>query len=268
MARNREHDPQGIADVGGEWIMLAGGGCAILLQIANPAIGRGVAEHSDFAARPYDRLLGTLTYVTAVACGTADDIQTVRRIVGRAHAPVHGEANDDTDAYSAYDHELQLWVAATLYWTAERVRERVFGPLDARAADRLYREFGAIGTTLQLPPTSWPATRADFEKYWRGAMADLFVLPEAGRVARDLLRAEHAPLWVRAIMPWARLATVALLPDAVRAQLGLVLTPRNRHRYERMMTLFAAIYPRLPMGIRHLVRDRLLRRLRGLRTPA
>jgi uncharacterized protein (DUF2236 family) len=69
-------------------------------------------------------------------------------------------------------------------------------------------------------------------------------------------------------MPWARLATVALLPDSVRAQFGLVLTPRNRHRYERMMALFAAIYPRLPMGIRHLVRDRLLRRLRGLRTPA
>jgi hypothetical protein len=32
-----------------------------------------------------------------------------------------------------------------------------------------------------------------------------------------------------------------------------------------MMSLTAAIYPRLPAGIRHLVRDRLLRGLRSTR---
>lgn len=253
----------GLAEVGGEWIMLAGGGCAILLQVANPAVGRGVAEHSDFASRPYDRLIGTLTYVTAVACGSGDDIRAVRHIVGRAHTQVHGVANEDSPAYSAYDTDLQLWVTATLYWTAARVHERVFGKLAEASADRFYREFAAIGTTLQLRPDAWPQSRAAFETYWADAVDGLRVTAAARAVCRDLLRAEHAPLWMRAIMPWARLATVALLPPSVRARYGLTLTERNRRRYERMMSVVATIYPRLPMRVRHAVRDRLLRRLRA-----
>lgn len=243
--------------------MLAGGGCAILLQLAHPSVGRGVAEHSDFASRPYDRLIGTLTYVTAVACGTEDDIRAVHRAVGRAHAPVHGAADSETPVYSAFDPDLQLWVTATLYWTAVRVHERVFGPLDQASADRFYREFAAVGTSLQLPPEAWPASRVAFEEYWNDAVEHLAVLPTARTVSRELLRAEHAPIWMRLIMPLARLATVALLPERLRGQYGLVLTERNRRRYERMMSVAAAIYPRLPLRVRHLVRDRLLRRLRS-----
>jgi uncharacterized protein (DUF2236 family) len=256
---------KGLADVGGEWIMLAGGGCAILLQLAHPSVGRGVAEHSDFASRPYDRLIGTLTYVTAVACGNEDDIRFVHRAVGRAHAPVHGQADAGTPAYSAFDPDLQLWVTATLYWTAVRVHERVFGALDEASADRFYREFAAVGTSLQLPPDAWPATRAEFHTYWIHSVRGLTVLPVVRQVCRDLLRAEHAPLWMRAIMPFARLATVALLPEELRAPYGLVLSERNRRRYERMMSLIAAVYPHLPLRVRHLVRDRLLRRLRRAR---
>ena len=259
----RQGGPIGLQDVGGEWIMLVGGGCAILLQLAHPSVGRGVAEHSDFASRPYDRLVGTLTYVTAVACGTQDDVRAMRRVVDRAHGPVHGGPNRVEPAYTAIDPDLQLWVTATLYWTAVRVYERVFGRLDEASADRVYRECAAVGTSLQLPTDAWPATRADFDEYWRDALEHLSVLPAARRVSGDLLRAERAPLWMRALMPWARLATVALLPAELRAQYGLAFTERNRRRYERMMSLTAAVYPRLPMRIRHVVRDRLLRRLRS-----
>ena len=55
-----------LADIGAEGVLLAGAGRAILLQIANPAVGHGVAEHSNFVARPFDRFRATLTYVYAV----------------------------------------------------------------------------------------------------------------------------------------------------------------------------------------------------------
>jgi uncharacterized protein (DUF2236 family) len=254
-----------LADLGGEWVMTAGGGCAILLQLAHPAVGRGVAEHSDFATRPYDRLVATLGYITAVACGSEDDIRAVRRSVGTAHAPVRDAANAAAPAYSAFDPQLQLWVTATLYWAAMRVHDRVFGALQPAAADRVYAEFAAIGTTLQMPAQLWPATRSSFDAYWMRTVSSLTVTPAARAVAHDLLRAHNAPVWMRVLMPWARLATVALLPRDVRAGYGLRLTARNRRRYERMMSLTAAIYPRLPAGIRHLVRDRLLRGLRSTR---
>jgi uncharacterized protein (DUF2236 family) len=51
--------------IAAEAVLIAAGGRSILLQLADPAIGHGVADHSDFASRPVDRLRGTLTYVYA-----------------------------------------------------------------------------------------------------------------------------------------------------------------------------------------------------------
>ena len=56
----------GIRDLAPESVLVLAGGRAILLQLANPAVGHGVAGHSDFASRPLDRLTGTLA-ATAVA---------------------------------------------------------------------------------------------------------------------------------------------------------------------------------------------------------
>ncbi len=95
-----------------EGALLAGGARAILLQVAHPAVGRGVAEHSDFAQRPLDRLRATLTYVYCVTFGEPEDIEAVAAQVTAAHRRVTGAG------YRASDPELQLWVAATLYDTA------------------------------------------------------------------------------------------------------------------------------------------------------
>ena len=93
----------GIADLGAEAILLAGAGRAILLQLAEPGVGRGVAEHSTFTDRPINRLKGTLTYVYAVVYGTDEQVKEVRRRVNRAHAPVRRAADDESPGYNAYD---------------------------------------------------------------------------------------------------------------------------------------------------------------------
>ncbi|WP_382306420.1 oxygenase MpaB family protein [Herbiconiux sp. UC225_62] len=77
-----------LADIAPESVLLAGAGRAILLQIAYPAIGYGVARHSDFANRPMDRLNATLSYIYALASGSDDDVRLMRRAVNRAHAGV------------------------------------------------------------------------------------------------------------------------------------------------------------------------------------
>lgn len=77
-----------LADIAPESVLLAGAGRAILLQIAYPAIGYGVARHSDFANRPMDRLNATLSYIYALASGSDEDVRLMRRAVNRAHAPV------------------------------------------------------------------------------------------------------------------------------------------------------------------------------------
>jgi uncharacterized protein (DUF2236 family) len=239
-----------LSDVGRDALLVAGGGRAILLQIANPGVGRGVAAHSDFASRPLDRLHSTLTYVYAQAFGTEADKRAVTRRVNRAHAPVSGEATAGTPAYSAFDPSLQLWVAATLYDTAVTVYELVYGPLAADEADQVYQDYAVLGAALQMPPELWPATRAEFGHYFDSEIATLEVTPEALAVSRDLLagRALSPPL--RAMMPLVRLVTAGLLDPRLRAMYGFHWTQRQQRRFDRVIGIVRVIWPPLPRGIR------------------
>jgi uncharacterized protein (DUF2236 family) len=251
----------GIAELGAEGILLAGAGRAILLQLAHPAVARGVAEHSTFTDRPINRLQGTLTYVYAVVYGTDEQVKEVRRRVNRAHAPVHRPADGKSPGYNAYDAELQLWVTATLYDTAVTVIEKIYGPLDDDSADAMYRDYAKLGTTLQLPERMWPEDRAAFARYWDGRIRTLRADENAVRFGRALLYPQRAALWYRAIMPFARFLTAGLLPDQLRQDFGLAWSDRHERSFNRTMKVLAVTYPKLPLRIRHWFKDYCLNRL-------
>ena len=246
---------QGMADFGAEGILLAGAGRAILLQLANPAVGRGVAEHSTFVGRPVNRLKGTLTYVYGVVYGTDEQVDEVRRRVNRAHAPVRRADHAASPGYNAYDPALQLWVVATLFDTALTIIEKIYGPLDDESADAMYRDYAKIGTVLQLPAGMWPEDRAAFGRYWDEQMVNLRAGDAGVRVGRGLLFPQHTALWYRAIMPAARFLTAGLLPEQLRNDYGLPWSPRRERRFQRTMRTLAAVYPRLPQRIRHWFKD-------------
>jgi len=240
-----------LADLNAEVILLAGAGRAILLQLADPGVGHGVAEHSTFTNRPINRLKGTLTYVYAVTYGTEEQIKEVRRRVNRAHVPVRRGADKETPGYNAYDPELQLWVTATLYDTALTIIEKIYGPLDDESADAMYQDYAKLGTALQLPPGKWPKDRDAFNRYYDGRMAGLRASGAAVRVGRGLLYPEHAALWYRVIMPFARFLTAGLLPSHLRSDFGLPWSGRHERRFHRTMKVLAVTYPKLPQPIRH-----------------
>lgn len=252
-----------MTDMGGDAILLAGGARAILLQIANPAVGAGVAAHSDFSARPLERLHATLTFCYAQVYGTPADRRAVERLVNAAHGPVRGPASPGAPAYSAFDPGLQLWVAATLYDTAAQVHELVFGPLGAAEADELYADYAVIGTALQMPADLWPESRAAFRDWFDRELDELTVTPEAQAVARQLLAFAAAPLWVRALMPTIRLMTAGLLPDRLRVSYGFCWTPRQQRRFDRLLRVLRTFWPAVPRSVRHYPVRYYLRRLRG-----
>ena len=239
-----------LSEVGRDAVLVAGGGRAILLQIANPSVGRGVAAHSNFASRPLDRLHSTLTYVYAQAFGTEADKRAVTRRVNRAHAPVSGEAAARRPGYSAFDPSLQLWVAATLYDTAVTVYELVYGPLATEEADQVYRDYAVLGAALQMPPELWPASREDFRRYFDSEIAKLEVTPEALAVSRELLAGRALSPVLRAMMPLVRLVTAGLLDTRLRAMYGFRWNQRQQRRFDRLLGIIRVIWPPLPRGIR------------------
>ena len=237
-----------ITDVSADAILLAGGARAILLQLANPGVGHGVARHSDFVNRPLDRLHGTLTYLYVTVYGTPEEARAVARQVGRAHAPVAG----------ASDPALQLWVAATLYDTAMRVRELVYGPLGDGDAESLLADYAVVGTALGVPRAAWPESRAAFTEYWRAQ--PLTVTDDARGVATALLHARNVPVWMRALLPTVRLLTAGLLPPELREAYGL---PFDERAYARLARGLRAVYPRLPRAVRQAPMRRYLRAFRA-----
>ncbi|SEN64795.1 MULTISPECIES: oxygenase MpaB family protein [Cryobacterium] len=256
MSARRAQSMQGVA---GEGVLIAAGGRAILLQLANPAIGHGVADHSHFAARPLDRLNGTLSYVYATVFGDADLAAAMAARVNHAHVPVHSDGT--APRYNAFTPELQLWVAATLYESATDLHGRLYGPLDEETADAVYREYSRLGTSLQVPAQLWPADRTAFRRYWNDQLALLTTDARTRAVAHDLLHSRTAPLWYRAALPLARLMTAGLLPSHVRVLFDLPWSARHQRRFNRVLAGIRLIYPRLPRRVRHWPKNHYLRAL-------
>jgi uncharacterized protein (DUF2236 family) len=242
-----------VARYASDGVLIAGGARAILLQVADPTVAAGVAKHSDFAHRPVQRLRNTLTFAYAVVLGTPDDAARVASFVGRAHVPVA----------RAEDAELQLWVAATLYDTATAVHNRVFGPVADALADELYCEYSALGTSLQMPASLWPASRADFSRYWDARIAALEVTDDARQIAHDLFAPVTAPAWLRAGLPLAQLLTIDLLPASLRAAYGFEWTARDERRAARAWGVIRILVKVTPHRLRSWPSRHYLKRLRG-----
>lgn len=239
---------------GGEAGILAGAGYAVLLQIAHPDVARGVADHSDFASRPLDRLRGTLYYVYGVSLGTEEERARVGAIVRALHRKVRGPG------YDALDPELLLWVAATLYHSGARLYELVLGERSEQERELLLRESARYGTSLGLPEEHWPASLEEFEKYWERACARLEVGPEARALARDLFRPNNRLLWP--LTAAQRFISGGLLPPDLREAFGIPWSPAHQRRFDRLFRMVGAVYPRLPRGVRTLPSTLYLRSMR------
>ncbi|WP_242677259.1 oxygenase MpaB family protein [Streptomonospora litoralis] len=237
-----------------EAVVLGAAAYAILLQIAHPGVGRGVREHSDFAQRPVDRLRGTLVFVYGLMFGTAEEAERVSAIVRAIHKRVVGPG------YDARDPDLQVWVAATLYACDMHVYELVCGPMAPKDKDEVYAGAAVFATSLGCPREYWPATRADFDRYWADMVASIEVDDTARAIARDLFHPAH-PV-VRALVRVQRFLAAGLLPPHVRDGFGLAWGPVQQRRFDRLLAVVRAVYPRLPPAVRTLPRDFYLRDMR------
>ncbi|WP_448812217.1 oxygenase MpaB family protein [Agromyces bauzanensis] len=248
---------------GAEGVLLLGGGAAILLQLADPRVARGVARHSGFRERPLDRLLGTLDYVYAVGFGDDEVVAAAVRAVNVRHAPVRGAAVDEHPAYSAFDPDAQRWVASTLLAVALELHERLWGPLDTATGDAVVHGYAPVGSRLQAGRAGWPGSRAEFDAWWAERVAGLEVGAEARSVARTLFSGASAlPFGTAALLPLVRLVTAALLPPDLRRAYGFRWTPRAERVANAWLAGIAAVWPLLPRVARHAPMHASLRRVR------
>jgi uncharacterized protein (DUF2236 family) len=235
-----------IRRVSGEACVLAAAARAILLQVAHPKVGRGVAEHSRFTENPLKRLRGTLDYVYGTSFGTPEEREWIAANVNHIHKYVTGPG------YSADDPDLQLWVAATLYDSGVRIYEKAFGPMSPAVQEEYCRESARYATLLGCPEDMWPSSVAEFDAYWQRQVDALEVSDDAKRIYRDLMYSRAIPWYLRALLPANRLVTAGLLPERIREQYGLAWSRRRERVFRGAMRVTRLAYPRIPRRIRQL----------------
>jgi uncharacterized protein (DUF2236 family) len=230
---------------------LGPGAAAVLLQIAAKGVGLGVAAHSSFTIRPVERARRSIVYIFAMVFGTEAEKRVVTDATHRAHSRVKGPG------YDANDVDLQLWVAATTYWSLLTGYEEVYGKLDNQVADQVYMEFSVMATGLRVPPEKWPTDQQAFQEYWDKTVLELEITDEARAVAMQVLYpTSHLKNWGLKLFsmltgPSKRVTTIELLPERVRNELGIPSTLYTRSLYNFLKATNKLIYPLLPGVVRH-----------------
>jgi uncharacterized protein (DUF2236 family) len=226
-------------------IVLLGGGANVIMQLSRPGVGHGVVESrvesGQVFRHPIKRTRTTVTYLAVAGLGTEQEQRQYRRAVNTAHAQVFSTAISPVP-YNAFDPELQLWVAACLYLGFEDCHRAFLGPLDAAAADSLYRSSAALGTTLQVTRQQWPADRAAFQAYWDGALTQVSIDDTVHRYLSDVAAARFLPGWLsRPLGPFSRFVTTGFLPPRFREEMRLPWSPAQQRRFDRLVGVLGAI---------------------------
>jgi uncharacterized protein (DUF2236 family) len=253
--------------VNSEPVVFAGGGRALLLQVAHPAVGAGVEQHSSYASDPWGRLFRTVDIMMKLSFGSPEVSARQQRILRAMHRRVHGLTDDGTP-YRALDPTLLLWVWATLVDTALVVYERVHGPLGDADRDRYYAESQLVAHGCGVPEGDCPATWAEFAAYvGRVVGDDLRVTDSARAVATTaMVPPLPGPLGGIAGAP-NRLTTIGLLPPSLREQFGYRWTEGDQRRLDLWFGTVRAASRVTPRALRRLPTEVAIAQRRPPRLP-
>jgi uncharacterized protein (DUF2236 family) len=236
--------------IDGEVLVLAGGTCALLMQLAHPAVAAGVDQHSDFRADPFARLRRTLTASYAVAFGSLPRAEAAIRRVNAIHAAVRGHIPESGAAYHATDPALLLWVHATLIDTALRVYGRYVAPLTPDEEQAYHAEARQVAIRMGVPESGVPQTLVELRDAMAQMMADGTVRVDA--TARSLAPFVRYPKRFppRAVWDMAHLISDSVLPEPIRRGYGIRWSPAREDGMQRLAAVSRRVVPRLPAVLR------------------
>ncbi|MEU1124833.1 oxygenase MpaB family protein [Streptomyces sp. NPDC005899] len=239
---------------------------ALALQVAHPAVGAGVDEHSVFRTDPWGRGERSLRSLQLWVYGGEAAAEEGRRL-RKLHRTVRGTDTRDR-RYHALAPENYAWVHATGFPVYRHAARYLIRPMTAEQERALYREWLQVGRILGLHDRDMPQTTEEFWPYYRRMLAEEI---EATAVLRELVAVDatvpppdRGPAAVRLLLrsvwpvllpPSARFRaflTVGLMPPDAREAIGLPWSPVQERRLRRLCAVIRLVVPVLPERLRYL----------------
>ncbi|MCL2612883.1 MAG: oxygenase MpaB family protein [Nocardioidaceae bacterium] len=235
--------------------MYAGAANVALQMLGAPGVAYGVMESKVESGRidkhPIKRGRTTLTYLAIAVLGTDRERYLYREAVNTSHRQVRSTAESPV-RYNAFDPELQLWVAACLYFGLVDTWEALHGPLDDELAERIYRQSDVLGTTLQMRPEQWPASRREFYDYFDERLETAEVDDVTVDFLRRLYRFDQMPVWFAPAGRFLEFMNVGFTPPALREKLGYTWKRRHQRAFDLITATTGAVNRRLPRFVRNM----------------
>ncbi|MCP2319684.1 Uncharacterized conserved protein, DUF2236 family [Nocardia amikacinitolerans] len=228
-----------------DWRLIMLAPSALLLQVAHPVIGAGVAQHSVFKTDPFGRFDRSYWPTLALAF-YGDDTAAYGRDIKAMHKPIGG-VDHAGRRYHAWDPEAYFFVLATAHWASEIAATRFGRGLTETQRAELYAGWRHTALLAGLPERAAPADLASFEKWFDrvlrerlehhptvdDVLATLSRPPRPARVPRWL----WSPVMWRMVGPLAVWVNVGVLPPEFRALIGRTWTDRD----ERLLRCYAVL---------------------------
>jgi uncharacterized protein (DUF2236 family) len=237
-----------------ELVIAFGGGRALLLQLAHPAVSTAVRQHSNYQKDLLGRTLRTFDSVYRLVFA---DLNTALAMADRVHArhrSVRGTIDSGPPgvAYRALDPELLFWVEATLIDTIYEVYELLVRRLEPAERDAFYTEALYFSAAFGIPNSVLPKTYGDFKRYMAQMLEGpvLRAGPAELGLREQLIASANMPTFIsgllmaddprpaamlfalpglsRATRAMFELATAAMLPERLCRGFGLTYGRRQK----------------------------------------
>ena len=214
----------------GDLRIISAAGYALLMQVAHPTVGAGVAEHSDFASDPWGRLLRTLDYVNGTIYGGPALAGEIGARVRNLHKSIKG-TRPGGERYHALEPRAYAWVHATLASSIVDGHRLLGTPFRPHEAERFWQDWVRLGRLVGVRPRDLPATWAEFGPYFDRIVRDELEDTPTVHVVFDALAKPvppalpglHPALWRVLRVPLGtnfQLITKGLLPPVLRERFG------------------------------------------------
>lgn len=245
----------------GDARLIATGAYAILLQVAHPAVGAGVSEHSEFRADPWGRLLRTLDYSYTMTYGGPELAMAMGSRIRGMHKAIKG-VRPDGERYHALEPDAYAWVHATLAHSIVNGHRLLGRPMRGDQVERFYAEWRRSGRLIGVRERDLPEDWTAFGHYFDAMVAEqLERTPAVEEVLESLAAPTRPPLrylpnaaWRLAQVPTRHqidLVTGGLLGPELRHRLGVPWSRTKQHELQLLGAASRAVTPLLPATLRN-----------------
>lgn len=236
-------------------------GSAFALQLMHPEIASAVSTMSTFATDPWGRAERSLLSVQQWVYGGREALAEGDRLL-RMHRAIRG-VDATGRAFDALDEGAWAWVPLTGFY-ASVVGHPVFHgrPMTRDEQQRVFDEMRRLCCILHVRESLVPPTIEDYWAYFddmvERTLADHPVVHTYISVVRTSPMPPSIPRLLSPLWPLARragarasrLTIVGLLPEKVRARLGVDWTEEDARDLARLGRVVSATFPRLPERLR------------------